>query len=43
MNGLVGLAKLKEWSEQDGISIIVAPQFNFVAEGSGKKEELLVA
>lgn len=43
MNGLVGLAKLKEWSQQDGISIIVTPQFNFVAEGSGKKEELLVA
>jgi homoserine dehydrogenase len=42
MNGLVGLGKLKEWSEQDGISIILTPQFNFVAH-VGKKEELLVA
>jgi homoserine dehydrogenase len=42
MNGLVSLKKLREWSAQDGISVILTPEFNFVAHKQSKKE-LLVA
>ena len=43
MSGLVSLNKLREWSTQDSISIILTPQFTFVAGADVKKEELLVA
>lgn len=42
MNGLVTLGKLKEWSAQEGISVILTPEFNFVAQRKSAKE-LLVA
>ncbi len=42
MNGLVSLKKLKEWSTQDGISVILTPEFNFVVRKQSNKE-LLVA
>lgn len=42
MNGLVSLGKLSEWSEKEGISIILTPQFKFTAQEEAKKE-LLVA
>jgi len=38
MNGLVTLQKLREWSTQDGISVILTPAFNFVANKQSKKE-----
>jgi homoserine dehydrogenase len=38
MNGLVTLKKLKEWSTVDGISVILTPEFNFVARP--KKNEV---
>jgi homoserine dehydrogenase len=43
MNGLVTLQKLREWSTQDGISVILTPEFYFVAQGQSKQNELLVA
>lgn len=42
MNGLVSLKRLREWSELEGISIILTPEFNFVTLGE-PKNELLVA
>lgn len=41
MHGLVTLRKLKEWSTQEGISVILTPEFNFVAQP--KQKSLLVA
>jgi homoserine dehydrogenase len=43
MHGLVTLEKLREWSTQDGISVILTPAFYFVAQGQPKQKELLVA
>jgi homoserine dehydrogenase len=43
MNGLVTIKKLREWSTQDGISVILTPEFNYITQPSSKKDELLVA
>ena len=43
MNGLVSLKKLREWSTQEGISVILTPEFNFIAQAEAKRNELLVA
>lgn len=42
MNGLVSLKKLREWSAQDGISVILTPEFNFVAQTRSKQELIMV-
>lgn len=43
MYGSVSLAKLKEWSEWDDVSVILAPELNLKAIGAGSKKELLYA
>ncbi len=40
MTGSVKLEKLKEWSEWDDVSVILAPELNLASQDNGKKELL---